>query len=94
MTTERSESRIRSFLDLSTNNLPQGRFFTELTSFDGVVAHPTTHGALLRVPDDPADSHDYADDAAVQLQGRSLGCDYVLSDGDAEVDPQLPSWQW
>jgi hypothetical protein len=99
MTTDRSGSRIRSFLDLSTNNLPQ-EVFTELTSFDGVVAYPTTHGALLWVPDDPQSSHDFADEPApdevlaVQLHARSLGCDYVLFDGDAEVDPQLPSWQW
>jgi hypothetical protein len=30
----------------------------------------------------------------VQLHARSLGCDYVLFDRDAEVDPYLPSWQW
>jgi hypothetical protein len=61
MTTDRSGSRIRSFLDLSTNNLPQ-EVFTELTSFDGVVAYPTTHGALLWVPDDPQSFHDFADE--------------------------------
>ena len=99
MTTERSRPRIRSFLELSTNNLPQ-EVFNELASLDGVVAYPTTYGALLWVPDDPQNSHDFADDPApdeilaVQLYARSLGCDYVLFDGDAEADPHLPSWQW
>jgi hypothetical protein len=64
------------------------------------VAYPTTHGALLGGPDDPQSFHDFADEPApdevlaVQLHARSLGCDYVLFDGDAEVHPQLPSWQW
>ena len=50
-------------------------------------------------PRPPADFHDLADEPApdevlaVQLHARSLGCDYVLFDSDAEVDPQLPSWQ-
>lgn len=84
---------------MSTINLAQ-EVFTELTSFDGVVDDPTTHGALLWVPDDPRSFHDFADEPApdevlaVQLRARSLGCDYVLFDGDAEVHPQLPSWQW
>ena len=51
-------------------------------------------------PDDPQSFHDFADEPApdevlaVQLHARGLGCDYVLFDGDAEVDPQLPIWQW
>ena len=38
MTTERSRPRIRSFLDLSTNSLPQ-EVFNDLASLDGVVAY-------------------------------------------------------
>ena len=99
MTTERPAPRIRSFLDLSTNHLPQ-QVLEELTTLDSVVAYATTYGALLWVPDDPESSHHFADDPppdevlAVQLYARGLGCDYVLFDGDAEVDSHLPTWQW
>ena len=99
MTTDHSTPRIRSFLDLSTNHLPPD-VFAELTTLDNVVAYRTTHGALLWVPDDPQASHDFAEDPgpdevlAVQLYACRLGCDYILFDGDGDVDPSLPSWTW
>ncbi len=104
---------IRKFVDLSTAHLPQ-HVLAELTSFNGVIAHPTPHGAWLWVPDDPqsytddyaadfrageADGDDFGDGSApeilvVQLYARSLGCDYVLFDRDADIDDALPTWDW
>lgn len=96
--TKHAPARIRTFLDLCTNHLPR-HLMDDLTSFD-VVAHPTTYGALVWVPDDPQASSDSGDEPvpaellAIQLYARRLGCDYVLFDRDADLDPRLPSWIW
>jgi len=55
-------STIRRFADLSTRHLPRD-VLDDLSTFNGVVAHPTPHGAWLWVPDDPqAYAQDYAAD--------------------------------
>lgn len=87
---------VRRFLDLSTTHLPRS-VLDQLNSF--VIAYPTRDGALMRVPTDPRAEAEAAGTAgippevlAVQLRARSLGCDYVLFDRDAEVDASLPTW--
>ena len=91
--------RVRHFLDLSTSHLPHDTM-QALAGLDNVVAHQTAYGALLWVPDDPTASAHTMDDPVpdevltVQLYARSLGCDYVLFDRDAEVDDRLPTWPW
>ncbi len=105
--------RIRKFLDLSTNHLPE-HLLNNLNDFNGVVAYPAPYGAWLWVPDDPQaradenawmyrageeDGDDFGDGFApeilvVQLYARQFGCDYILFDADAEIDPALPSWPW
>lgn len=93
-------SVIRKFLDLSTAHLPQS-VMEGLSGFENVVAY--THGeygAFLWVPDDPQESNDFMDEPipaevlAVQLYARSLGCDYVMFDRDADTDEALPTWDW
>lgn len=68
------------------------------------------YGYLLWVPDDPQEhADDYPNPAdedvcsdegvpaevlAVQLYARSLDCDYVLFDRDADAIEALPTWEW
>lgn len=101
---------IRLLLDLSTSHLPENIAARDddperLNSYDGVTAYPMRHGWLLWVPDDPTDhASNYGDPAdgdgvpaevlAIQVHARSLGCDWVTLDSDAEVDPALPTWRW
>lgn len=74
-----------------------------LDSIEGVIAYPHgEYGYLLWVPNDPQDhALVYGDDAtippevlAVQVYARSLDCDYVLFDRDADVNDALPTWEW
>lgn len=101
---------IRKVLDLSTAHLPEHLFNSEVdgdgANVDsyhwGTVVYPLEHGALLWVPDDPGESAEagtqgettQADVLRVQVYARSLGCDYVLFDADADEDPRLPTWNW
>lgn len=98
---------IRSLLELSTAHLPQHLgdqdSETALDAQTGVVAHLIEHGWLLWVPTDPqetADSYPDEKDAvpaevlAIQLYARANHCDYVLFDRDADVDDNLPTWEW
>lgn len=69
----------------------------ELTEFFEVELE---YGWLMWVPSDPDDSAALdADDIPlvildVQLYARKHDCDYVLFDPDAEIDPNLPTWEW
>jgi hypothetical protein len=85
-------------LDLSTAHLPE-QILNNLNGYDGVIATEREYGALLHVPSDPAETEqDYGtiptEVLAVQLYARRHGCDYVLFDADAEIDDNLPSWDW
>ncbi len=96
-------------LDLSTAHLParliEPHSNAHVNSYDGVTATRLSGGWLLVVPQDP-DAHaaDYGEHAdfdgpppevvAVQRYARSLGCEYVLFDQDAEREPGLPVWEW
>jgi hypothetical protein len=94
-----AEPRIRRMLDASTGSLPEP-VFQALDGHPWIVVHPTGYGALMWVPDDPADSARVCDPPvpaevlAVQMYARSLGCDYVMFDADAGPLPGLPSWEW
>ena len=91
---------IRLLLDLSTAHLPEHLGSGGLDAAPGVVAHRTTHGWLLWVPDDPDESGAAFGDAvpavvlAIQRYARRHGCDYVLFDADADRVDDLPSWDW
>lgn len=95
-----SMPRIRQILDLSTSHLPFDHWATVLDTVEGVVAYELDYGWLMWVPDDPDDS-DEGDGHVlpgsilkIQRYARKHGCDYVLFDRDAEVDPALPTWEW
>lgn len=87
---------IRKLLDLSTAHLPQ-EILENLPSLPATVAHATEYGAFLWVPNDPDEGFvemPPPEVLRVQLYARSLDCDYVLFDVDAEIDPNLPTWEW
>ncbi len=90
---------IRTFLDLSTAHLPEDVCDT-LSAQPGVVAYAITYGWLMWVPDDPDDSSASGDEPVpelvlnIQRFARSLCCDYVLFDADADQVADLPTWTW
>lgn len=90
---------IRGMLDLSIRHLPE-RLRDRLDS-TSVVAYRMTYGWLMWLPDEPGEHSRHTEgteDAvsgevlAVQRYARSLGCDYVLFDGDGPVDENLPTF--
>lgn len=86
---------IRKLLDLSTAHLPPAMFEP---GADLTAAYRLDYGMLLWVPDDPDDSArvsscegDRAPEVlAVTRYARALGCDWIMFDSDARVDPALP----
>ncbi len=90
---------IRSVLDLSTQHLPEHLGSYGLSGEDGVVAYELEHGWLMWVPPDPsAHASDYPDlppeVLTIQRYARTLGCDCVLFDADADQVGDLPTWDW
>jgi hypothetical protein len=91
---------IRRLLNLSTAHLPE-HLGTQggLDTIPGIVAHATDRGFLLWIPDDPdefAEATDPVPDVVLTIQryARSLDCDYVLFDADAQQVDGLPRWDW
>lgn len=88
---------ISLLLDLSTAHLPE-HLRDDLGETDGVTARCLPFGWLMWVPDDPAaEAAEYGSDfpaevLVIQQYARSLRCDYVLLDRDADTDGQLPTW--
>lgn len=94
---------VRKVLDLSSTHLPP-MMFHDLNGYDGVTATRFPDGGwLLLVPDDPADhASDYGDPAekdgvppevlTIQEYARTLGCDYIMIDGEAPANADLPSF--
>lgn len=86
---------IIKMLDLSTAHLPP-----HVLASDGeeiTCCHPKHAGLFMWVPSDPFDPDESgrsgdADPAvlAVRAYARSLGCDWILFDADADIDPALP----
>ncbi len=99
-----SPSQVRPYLELSTAHLPFHVMNGPLNSFEGVIAYKKMigaddFGAWLWVPENPqdeADGSDYFPDEvlAVQLYARSLGCDWVMFDSDADSIDELARWVW
>lgn len=97
-----SSARVRRFLDLSTAHLPEQVMNGPLNSFAHVVAYEFEFGALLWVP--PIKPDNDIEDLAAQgvpeeivhiwRYARSLDCDYVLFDRDADTNDDLPTWEW
>ncbi len=89
--------RVRRFIDLSNRHLPMDTAY-DLIHFDGVTAHEFAEGWLVYVPPDPREraEEEYVPAEVLNLQyiARSLDCDYILFDRDADVDPALPYWDW
>jgi len=87
---------LRTFLDASTDHLPQRFYDKDLSGLTG--AHFTEVGMLLWVPDDPegckGDGGTVDDNApeVIELRrfARAAGAAYVFLDRDAEHVPGLP----
>lgn len=94
-TATESGPRTNPVLDLSTAHLPAD-LRDDLNGEEGVTANRRESGWLLWVPDDvdghAADYDNEVPDVVVQIwrYARSLGCDYVLFDVDAERVSGLP----
>ena len=88
---------VRLILDLSTAHLP-ATDRDDLNGVDGVLAYRMQHGWLMWAPDDPDESASVEMDPppewvlVIQRYAREHGCDYVMFDSDARVDPALPWW--
>lgn len=99
-------SIVRKFLDLSTAHLPYEIAVGDemdgspLRKLAGVTAYEhDAYGWFVHVPNlADVDTYDYSTvpDAlrTVWDYARSLGCDYVLFDRDADVDDALPVYAW
>lgn len=99
----------RKLLDLSTAHLTE-EMRIELNclylregnladdALHGVVLHPTEHGGLMYVPENPEDfARDQEDGVdgvllSIQQHARRHGCDYVLFDADAPIDDALETF--
>lgn len=99
---EPPDGLVRRLLDLSTAHLPQ-KTCNYLSEFEGVIAYPkrtetADFGWWLWVPEDPqehASTYHYpAAILTIQLYARSLGCDWVMFDRDADAIDELPRWEW
>jgi hypothetical protein len=94
------EPVIRRLLNLSTAHLPDHLGSSGLADSPGVLAYGTDRGWLMWVPQDPDESHAAMTDQipdvvlAIQRYARSLDCDYVLFDADADRVDDLPAWDW
>ncbi|WP_207461304.1 hypothetical protein [Azospirillum sp. SYSU D00513] len=85
---------IRNFLDLSTGHLDQASRQALESRKDGLVSYELEYGWLIYVsdPDTVKERKIPAVLEAILDRARSLGCDYVLLDGDAAYDEELPSF--
>lgn len=93
---------IRSVLELSTAHLPE-EYGSELSneSLDKQMylsADALECGFLLWLPSDPEDYYEGEDIppeiVRVMTYARSHGAQYVRFDRDAEIVPDLPTWEW
>jgi len=93
-------SSVRLLLNLSNAHLPEQLGKSGLDTAPGVLAHPTDSGWLMWVPNNPDQSAAATVDRvpetvlAIQRYARSLGCDYLLFDADADRVDNLPTWDW
>ena len=89
-------TNLRTFLDASTDHLPQRFFDPTLVSLTG--AHHTEVGLLLWVPDNPegcrgdggTDDDNAPEIVELRRFAREAGAAYVFLDRDAEHVPGLP----
>lgn len=92
---------IRKMLDLSTAHLPP-KFFDEGEGGEElrrllVAAYLTSNGMMLWVPQNPGDAAEVTNVPPEALKlwiyARSLGCDWVLLDCDADELSELPVYE-
>jgi hypothetical protein len=100
---------VKRVLDLSMSYLPP-ELRDSADDWGAATAHAYRYGFMLWVPADPIEEdaqlgaqHDDDDDAdfthpavlSIQLYARSLGCEYVMLDGDGDTVPDgvLPLYE-
>lgn len=87
---------VRNFLDLSTGHLNrEARDYLQYIG-DGLTVYELKYGWLVYVSDeDQLEDYPLLPTVIVEIlnRARSLGCDYVLLDSDAEYDDELPSFE-
>lgn len=89
---------IRSFLDLSTAHLQPGDrqlldHSADPACRDGLAVMTGTYGWLVHAAED-RNCEELSDALwAIFEKARSLGCDYVMLDADAPIDPDLPVFE-
>jgi len=97
----RAMSNVRRFLDISTAHLDAGdRDYLEACadpdSCFGLSTGRMPYGWFVYATDDPGA---YSDDElpphirAICAYARDRGCDFILFDADAGVDPNLPTFE-
>ena len=90
--------QVRSFLTLSTAHVPEQ--FAQLLDKEHVVNWPVCGGPFdaygwFMFADDENHNQTIPEEImAVFAYARSLNCNYVLFDMDADVIPELPTWDW
>lgn len=93
------DTNVRRFLDISTAHVTS-IVMERIRRVPGVIADTTPFGAWLWVPGDiderlREEPHEIPRCVIdIWRLARSLGCDYVHLDRDAEVIPQLPAYDW
>lgn len=89
------QPRIVKVLDLSTAHIPEqySQCLHEMQAEDVIAYQHSEYGYLMWVP---AGEHDRAPTEIQRIIdfARSLGCEYVLFDRDADVIDDLPHWDW
>jgi len=90
---------IRTFLDISSAHVTES-VMDSISTLDDVIADPTPFGAWVWVPGDSdiriREEEDRTPQCVIDIwrYARSLGCDYVHLDRDAEIHEQLPTYSW
>jgi hypothetical protein len=87
-------------LDLSTAHLPEeiaaGDHLCRVPGVLVVMRHQ--YGCLIYVPDSDDNWTDLdlcpLPVARILLYARDHGCQYIYLDGDGDIVPELPVWEW
>lgn len=88
--------RVRRILELSTAHLPEQILNQPggLNASDGVVGYEDEYGAWLWVPDSTWRHQGPPELERLWRYAREHSCDYIRLDADADIDPQLPVYEW
>lgn len=96
---------IRQYLDVCTSHVTEDDM-QKLSGDGGVIHSPHEHGAWVWVPEeDHEEMSEYISehvkplgfsDAFINLlrHARKQGCDWINLDADADIEPELPTFDW